>query len=290
MGVMMRRRKAVGVRPRSVIAGRQRWDVGMVLGHPGVTVSSLLASSMAVAVALSRGKPSAQGSMAPPEPFRNPVLRIVGVVILFLFFAPGIAWIAFLSVPIIAWLSFHHQERAASDHAVGSQNWALPNSQLINNLEASATVKIFGAETYEIDRIHCLSQAYRHSNHRIDTRTTAYTQAALRHILELHRLPVESEGTGRALDVTAVQDELVLHRVTAQDRYCSTAKTSAAYDCMTYAPPSASSPRTLSCSTGPSMTTSDTAASTRTRNAYAAQPVWLRPILSSEPCHRGTTP
>jgi ATP-binding cassette subfamily B protein len=94
----------------------------------------------------------------------------------FLSFAPSAAWIAILPVPIIAWLSFFNQERAALEYAASSESGALLNSQLINNLEASATVKSFGAEGYEIDRIHRLSDAYRLSNRRIDTRTTAYTQ------------------------------------------------------------------------------------------------------------------
>ncbi|MGH3564670.1 MAG: ABC transporter ATP-binding protein [Pseudonocardia sp.] len=94
----------------------------------------------------------------------------------FLYFAPGIAWIAFLPVPIIAWLSFFYQEHVTPGYAASSENAALLNSQLINNLEASATVKSFTAEAYEIDRIHRLSEAYRQSNHRIDTRTTAYAQ------------------------------------------------------------------------------------------------------------------
>ena len=93
----------------------------------------------------------------------------------FLFFAPGIAWIAFLPIPIVAWLSFFYHEHAASDHATSSENESLLNSQLINNLEAGATVKSFSAEEYEIDRIHRLSEAYRQSNRRIDTRAAAYT-------------------------------------------------------------------------------------------------------------------
>ncbi|MGH2770859.1 MAG: ABC transporter ATP-binding protein [Actinomycetota bacterium] len=94
----------------------------------------------------------------------------------FLFFAPGIAWIAFLPVPIITWLSFFYQEHAAADYASSSENGSLLNSQLINNLEASATVKSFVAEEYEIDRIHRLSEAYRQSNRQIDTHAAAYIQ------------------------------------------------------------------------------------------------------------------
>ncbi|MGH3797049.1 MAG: ABC transporter ATP-binding protein [Pseudonocardiaceae bacterium] len=94
----------------------------------------------------------------------------------FLLVAPGIAWIAFLPVPVIAWLSFVYQERTVPDYAASGENGALLTSQLINNLEAGATVKSFGTEEYEIGRIRGLSEAYRTSNHRIGTRTAAYTQ------------------------------------------------------------------------------------------------------------------
>ncbi|MGQ0772985.1 MAG: ABC transporter ATP-binding protein [Pseudonocardiales bacterium] len=192
---------------------------------------------------------------------------------IFLFFAPNIAWIAFLPVPVIAWMSFFYQERVAPDYAAISENGSLLNSRLTNNLEASATVKSFGAEAYEIDRIHDLSEQCRLANHRIDTRTTAYAQAvrvcamaafpgilllgglevlngtlrfevfnallglppqvlwklptlgpavdqyhraveALRRVLDLRSLPVESGETGRALDVAKVNGELVFDGVT----------------------------------------------------------------------------
>ena len=94
----------------------------------------------------------------------------------FFVFAPAIAWTTFVSVPIIAWLSFFNQERAAPDYAASSEQGSLLNSQLINNLEAIATVKSFVAESYETDRIHRLSEAYRQSNRPIDTRALAYMQ------------------------------------------------------------------------------------------------------------------
>ncbi|MDQ3761588.1 MAG: ABC transporter ATP-binding protein/permease [Actinomycetota bacterium] len=191
----------------------------------------------------------------------------------FLLSAPSVAWIAILPVPIIAWLSFSNQERAVPAYAASSEKQSLLNSQLINNLEASATVKSFGAEAYEIDRIHRLSDAYRLSNLRIDKNTTAYTQmvrlctmlalagfllggglevlsgalsfavfnaliglpnlvlwklpalgnavdqyqqtvSALGRVLSLRSYPVESETTGRRLNVAETQGEIVLDRVT----------------------------------------------------------------------------
>lgn len=97
------------------------------------------------------------------------------LIAMFLCYAPSIAWIALLPMPIIVWFSFYHQERAAPGHLANNENGSVLSSQLINNLEASATVKSFCAEEYEIDRIHRLSQAYRQSNRRIDRRAAAYT-------------------------------------------------------------------------------------------------------------------
>jgi ATP-binding cassette, subfamily B, bacterial len=191
----------------------------------------------------------------------------------FLFFAPGIAWVIFLTVPIIAWLSFFNQEHAAPEYAASSERGSLLNSQLINNLEAITTVKSFVAEDYEIDRIHRLSEAYRQSHRPIDTRTSAYMQtvrgcvtvsfvgfillgalevlngtlvyqvynilvgmpililwklpvlgdavdqyqqtvAALRRVLDLHGLPVESSESGQRLDVAKAEGEMALEGVT----------------------------------------------------------------------------
>jgi len=98
------------------------------------------------------------------------------LMLLFLSLAPSLAWVALLPVPIIAWLSFFYQERVVPSYTDSGERAALLTSQLTNNLEASATVKSFGTEAYEIDRIHRLSQAYRNSSRRIDTYATAYTQ------------------------------------------------------------------------------------------------------------------
>lgn len=98
------------------------------------------------------------------------------IVSAFLIYAPGIIWVILLPVPIIAWMSFSHQERAVRDHAISGEHGALLSSQMINNLEASATVKSFGTEEYEINRIHALRDAYHGSGRQIDKRATAYAQ------------------------------------------------------------------------------------------------------------------
>ena len=99
--------------------------------------------------------------------------------LVFVVFAPEIAWLAFLPVPIVAWLSFYYQESVAPRLAVVGKEAALLNSQLINNLEASATIKSFGAEDFEVQRIRRLSETYGKSTHEVDVRTTAYGQGVL---------------------------------------------------------------------------------------------------------------
>lgn len=94
----------------------------------------------------------------------------------FLILAPGLAWIAVLPVPLIAWLSFTHQQQVVPDHTASGHSGAQLNSALVNNLQASATVKSFCTEDYEINRITHLSQTHRHANHRIDLATSAYAQ------------------------------------------------------------------------------------------------------------------
>jgi ATP-binding cassette subfamily B protein len=94
----------------------------------------------------------------------------------FLVLAPSIAWVAFLPAPIIMWLSFSYRERAAPNYASSSESASLLQSQVINNLQASATIKSFGAEDYEIGRIRNLSEGYTDCNRRVDTGTEAYTQ------------------------------------------------------------------------------------------------------------------
>ncbi|WP_245766644.1 ABC transporter ATP-binding protein [Streptomyces colonosanans] len=94
----------------------------------------------------------------------------------FLLLAPQIAWIAFLPMPVVAWLSFHYQDRVAADYAVSSENKAQLHSQLVNTLEASATVKSFCAEEYEAERIDRLSESCRESDHRTDRSTARHSE------------------------------------------------------------------------------------------------------------------
>ncbi|MGZ2358113.1 ABC transporter ATP-binding protein/permease [Streptomyces sp. 372A] len=89
----------------------------------------------------------------------------------FLLLAPQIAWIAFLPIPVIAWLSLRHQDKAATDYAATGEHRARLGSQVINSLEAGATVKSFCTEAYEAERVDRLGDAVQESSHRTDRGT-----------------------------------------------------------------------------------------------------------------------
>ncbi|MFB7331324.1 ATP-binding cassette domain-containing protein [Streptomyces adustus] len=95
---------------------------------------------------------------------------------LFLWLAPQIAWIAFLPIPFIAWLSFHYQDKVTADYAVSGEDRARLHSQLVNTLEAGATVKSFSTEDYEAERIDRLSAEAQDSSRRTDRSTIRHAE------------------------------------------------------------------------------------------------------------------
>ncbi|MGW2822472.1 ATP-binding cassette domain-containing protein [Streptomyces sp. NPDC001443] len=101
---------------------------------------------------------------------------LVLLVPLFLLLAPQIAWIAFLPIPVIAWLSFHYQDKVAADYIVSGEQRARLHSQLVNTLEAGATVKSFCTEDYESERIDRLSAEARESNRQTDRSTIRHAE------------------------------------------------------------------------------------------------------------------
>ncbi|MFJ9843617.1 ATP-binding cassette domain-containing protein [Kitasatospora sp. NPDC101155] len=94
----------------------------------------------------------------------------------FLLLAPQIAWVAFLPIPVIAWLSLRYQEKVAADYAVSGERRARLHSQLVNTLEAGATVKSFCTEDYEAERIDHLSEAALESNRQTDRNTIRHAE------------------------------------------------------------------------------------------------------------------
>jgi len=95
---------------------------------------------------------------------------------LFLVLAPQIAWIAFLPIPVIAWQSLRFQDKATADYAASSEDRAGLHSQLVNTLEAGATVKSFCTEDYEAERIDQLSARAQESTQQTERSTIRHAE------------------------------------------------------------------------------------------------------------------
>ncbi|WP_246212213.1 ABC transporter ATP-binding protein [Streptomyces abyssomicinicus] len=110
----------------------------------------------------------------------NDVLQLATSIALlvpaFLLLAPQIAWIAFLPIPVVAWLSLRHQDRAAAEYADTGERRARLGSQVINSLEAGATVKSSCTEEYEAERVDELSEEVQESTRRADRSTIRHAE------------------------------------------------------------------------------------------------------------------
>ncbi|WP_308271545.1 ATP-binding cassette domain-containing protein [Kitasatospora sp. SUK 42] len=94
----------------------------------------------------------------------------------FLLLAPQIAWIAFLPIPVVAWLSVHYQDKVTADYAVSGEHRTRLHSQLVNTLEAGATVKSFCTEDYEAERIDRLGEAAQDHSRQTDRSTIRHAE------------------------------------------------------------------------------------------------------------------
>ncbi|HSA48606.1 MAG TPA: ATP-binding cassette domain-containing protein [Yinghuangia sp.] len=95
----------------------------------------------------------------------------------FLIFAPQIAWVAFLPVPLVAWLSFRFHESGTDDYAAAGDIRARMHSRVANALQANATVKAACAEDHEDRRLAELGDDYRESTQSTDRSTVQHTEA-----------------------------------------------------------------------------------------------------------------
>jgi ATP-binding cassette subfamily B protein len=100
---------------------------------------------------------------------------VVLVGAMFFFLAPGIAWLAFLPVPVILWGSFRFQRSLEPRYAKVRNQAAIVNSELSNNLGGIATIKSFTAEDHEAERISVESAAYREANRKAIVLSSAFS-------------------------------------------------------------------------------------------------------------------
>ena len=109
----------------------------------------------------------------------NEILQVLTTVSLigaiFFYLAPGIAWLAFLPVPVILWGSFVFQRKLEPRYADVREQAAMVNSELSNNLGGIATIKSFTAEEHEVERISAESEAYRQANRRAIVLSSAFS-------------------------------------------------------------------------------------------------------------------
>ncbi len=89
--------------------------------------------------------------------------------------APGVAWLAFLPIPLIAWGSVRFQRTIEPRYAAVREEAASIATLLSTNLGGIATIKAFTAEAREVDRIAAASDAYRRANRSAITLSSAFS-------------------------------------------------------------------------------------------------------------------
>jgi len=98
----------------------------------------------------------------------NDLIQVLTTVVLigavFFYLAPGIAWLAFLPIPVILWGSFRFQRRLEPRYATVRAQAAAVNAELSNRLGGIATIKAFTAEADSVQRIEAESERYRTAN------------------------------------------------------------------------------------------------------------------------------
>lgn len=96
------------------------------------------------------------------------IIQVTTTVVLigaiFFTIAPGIAWLAFMPIPVILWGSFRFQKNLEPHYARVRNQAGAVSGLLANNLGGMATIKAFSAEADEVERITEASQEYRIAN------------------------------------------------------------------------------------------------------------------------------
>jgi ATP-binding cassette subfamily B protein len=109
----------------------------------------------------------------------NEILQVLTTVTLigamFFYLAPGIAWMAFLPIPVILWGSFRFQRTLEPRYAAVREQSAMVNAELSNNLGGIATIKSFTTEDHEVERISVESKAYQDANRRAIVLSSAFS-------------------------------------------------------------------------------------------------------------------
>ncbi len=135
----------------------------------------------------------------------NDLLQVLTTVVLigavFFYLAPGIAWLAFLPIPVILWGSFRFQRRLEPRYATVRAQAAAVNAELSNRLGGIATIKAFTAEADSVARIGVESERYKTAN-RAAIRLSSAFSPLIRIVILLGFTATLVWGGFRAIDGT----------------------------------------------------------------------------------------
>ena len=100
----------------------------------------------------------------------NAILQLITTVVAvggaMLWLAPQLAGLAMLPIPVILWGSLRFQHRLAPRYSQVRERAGDLNSLLANNIGGMLTIKSYGAESWEAERLKQASLAYSQSNRR----------------------------------------------------------------------------------------------------------------------------
>lgn len=91
-------------------------------------------------------------------------ITVVVIGSIFIFSAPEIGWMALVPMPFIIWGSVWFQKKLAPMYSKVRDQAGEVSSQLVNNLGGITTIKSFGAQEHENQRIARLSDQYKKAN------------------------------------------------------------------------------------------------------------------------------
>jgi ATP-binding cassette subfamily B protein len=102
------------------------------------------------------------------------VVTVTVIGAIFMFSAPEIGWMALVPMPFIIWGSVWFQKKLAPRYSKMRERAGETSSQLVNNLGGMATIKSFGTQEYENDRIAGLSDRYKKANQSVIRLSAAF--------------------------------------------------------------------------------------------------------------------
>lgn len=108
----------------------------------------------------------------------NDLIQVIVTVLvigsIFILSAPEIGWMALLPMPFIIWGSVWFQKKLGPRYSLVRERAGEMSSQLVNNLGGMATIKSFGTEEYEYNRVSRLSERYKSANQSVIRLSAAF--------------------------------------------------------------------------------------------------------------------